>query len=63
LILDTWIRSGLSANDFAGMVGVSCHSLYKWKRRFEEEGPAGLSDRPKGAPKWPAPRNRIHPEC
>lgn len=51
LILDTWIRSGLSANDFSEMVGVSPHSLYKWKRRFEEEGPAGLADRPKGAPK------------
>ncbi len=48
LILDTWLRSKLPAKDFTGLVGVSQHTLYKWKKRFEEEGPAGLEDRPKG---------------
>jgi transposase InsO family protein len=48
LILDTWIRSKLSAREFAGMVGISAHSLYKWKKRFSEDGPAGLCDKPKG---------------
>lgn len=50
LILDTWQRSGLPANDFAPLVGVSKHSLYAWKKRFEQQGPAGLDDKPKGSP-------------
>ena len=51
LILDTWRRSGLPAGDFATLVRVSKHTLYAWKKRFEEEGPAGLMDRPRGSVK------------
>jgi len=51
LILDTWQRSGLPAGDFAPLVGVSKHTLYAWKARFEEQGPAGLLDQPRGGPK------------
>jgi transposase InsO family protein len=50
LLLDTWQRSGLPAGDFAALVGISKHSLFAWKKRFEQEGPAGLLDRPKGGP-------------
>ena len=48
LILDTWRRSGLPAGDFADLVGLSKHTLYAWKKKFEEQGPAGLVDKPKG---------------
>lgn len=48
LVLDTWMKSGLPAGDFAPLVGVSKHTLYAWKQRFEAEGPAGLMDRPRG---------------
>jgi transposase InsO family protein len=51
LILDTWRRSGLPAGDFASLVGVSKHTLYAWKKRFEADGPAGLMDQPKGGPR------------
>jgi transposase InsO family protein len=51
LILDTWQRSGLPAGDFAPMVGVSKHTLYVWKKRFDELGPGGLMDQPRGGPK------------
>jgi transposase InsO family protein len=47
LILDAWKRSGLPARDFAGLAGISVHSLYAWKRL----GPDGLIDRPRGAPR------------
>ncbi len=50
LLLDTWKRSGLPAADFAAMVGLTKHTLYGWKRKFEEEGPAGLIDKPRGGP-------------
>jgi transposase InsO family protein len=50
LLLDTWQRSGLPAADFAALVGLSRYTLYEWKRRFDAEGPAGLMDRPRGAP-------------
>ena len=50
LVLDTWMKSGLPAGDFAPLVGVSKHTLYAWKARFEAEGPAGLMDRQRGGP-------------
>ena len=48
LVLDTWQRSGLPAGDFAPLVGLAVHTLYGWRRRFQEEGPSGLMDRQKG---------------
>ena len=48
LILDTWQRSGLPAGDFAPLVGLSKHTLYLWKKRFAQQGPAGLAERPRG---------------
>ncbi|MFA6135653.1 MAG: DDE-type integrase/transposase/recombinase [Phycisphaerae bacterium] len=51
LILDTWQRSGLPAGDFATLVGVSKHTLYAWKRKFQQQGPAGLMDQPRGGSK------------
>ncbi|HEV3080349.1 MAG TPA: IS481 family transposase [Gemmataceae bacterium] len=50
LLLDTWRRSGLPARDFAALVGMSRHTLYAWKKRFDQEGPAGLMDKPRGSP-------------
>jgi len=50
LILDAWVRSGLPAGDFAPLVGISKHTLYAWKKRFDEHGPAGLTDQPRCAP-------------
>ncbi|MBA4192850.1 MAG: hypothetical protein C0467_33225, partial [Planctomycetaceae bacterium] len=50
LILDSWRRSGLPAGDFAPLIGISKHTLYAWKKRFDAEGPAGLMDKPKGGP-------------
>lgn len=51
LILDTWQRSGLSAKDFGSLVGVTPHTMYEWRRRFREMGPAGLMDQARGAKK------------
>jgi len=50
LLLDTWQRSGLPAGDFAALVGISRHTLYAWKKKFDAQGPAGLLDQPRGAP-------------
>jgi transposase InsO family protein len=50
LVLDAWQRSGLPAGDFAPLVGLSKHTLYAGKKRFDDQGPAGLLDRPRGAP-------------
>jgi transposase InsO family protein len=50
LILDTWQRSGLPAGDFAPLVGVSKHTLYSWKHKFDTQGPGGLMDQPRGGP-------------
>lgn len=62
LILDAWQRSGLPARDFATIAGVSHHTLYAWKRRFDEHGPAGLTDqsRTRGSTgsKMPEPTKR-----
>ena len=50
LILDSLSRSGLPAGDFAPLVGLSKHTLYAWHRKFQQDGPAGLEDKPRGAP-------------
>ena len=49
MILDCWQRSGLPAQDFATLVGVSKHTLYAWRQRFTQQGPAGLLEQPRGA--------------
>jgi transposase InsO family protein len=51
LLLDTWMRSGLPARDYGALVNVSRHTLYAWKRKFEQLGPAGLMEQPRGGPK------------
>ena len=51
LLLDTWLRSGLPAGDFATLIGLSKHTLYAWKKKFETQGPAGLMDQARGGPK------------
>jgi transposase InsO family protein len=56
LILDTWQRSGLPAGDFAPLVGISKHSLYAWKKKFDQLGPGGLMDQTRGGPKG----SRVH---
>jgi transposase InsO family protein len=50
LILDVWSRSGLPGSEFAPLVGVAPHTLCLWRRAFEQEGPAGLVAKPRGAP-------------
>jgi transposase InsO family protein len=51
LILDTFLRSGLSSKEFAPLVGVKPATLSRWKRAFETYGPEGLMDRPRGGPR------------
>ncbi|MFC1482274.1 DDE-type integrase/transposase/recombinase [Myxococcota bacterium] len=48
MVLDVWKRSGLDAKDIAPLVGFSPFTIGSWKRRFEQEGIAGLMDKPRG---------------
>ena len=48
--MDTWQRSGLPAGDFAPLVGISKHTPYAWKKKFQAGGPASLMDQPRGGP-------------
>jgi transposase InsO family protein len=50
LILDAWRRSELTAGEFGRIAGLSAHTLYAWRKRFEELGPAGLDEKRRGAP-------------
>jgi transposase InsO family protein len=50
LILETWSTSRLPGSEFAPLVGVAPHTLYCWRRAFEKDGPAGLMQKPRGAP-------------
>ena len=50
LLLDILMRSKLPVSEFSRLVGRSAHTIYTWKRRFEEEGPAGLEMQKKGRP-------------
>ncbi len=51
LVLDAWARSELTAAEFGRIAGISPHTLYAWRKRFEELGPAGLDEKRRGAPK------------
>jgi transposase InsO family protein len=51
LLLDLWRRSQLPAGDFAALIGMSKHTLYAWKKKFAQQGPAGLMDQKRGGPK------------
>ena len=51
MLLDVWQRSELPASDFSELAGVSPHSLYTWKKKFDAEGPAGLVGLKRGRPK------------
>ncbi len=51
LILDSWRKSAIPAGDFAPFVGISRHTIYAWKKRFDREGPGGLIDHPRGSVK------------
>ena len=48
LLLDAWLRSKLPATEFGPLVGVTSTTLYGWRRRFEDQGPAGLLGHRKG---------------
>jgi hypothetical protein len=37
LVLDAWQRSGMPARDFTPLVGMSRHTLYAWKKKFDTE--------------------------
>ena len=50
LILDAWRRSELTAGEFGRIAGLSAHTLYAWRKRFEEMGPAGLDEKRRGSP-------------
>lgn len=51
MLLDLWQRSELAAAEFGELAGVSRHTLYSWKKRFDAEGPAGLVGQKPGRPK------------
>lgn len=44
--IEAFAKSGRKREDFAKLWGCSPSSLDKWIRRYEEEGPKGLEDRP-----------------
>ena len=44
--VEAFAKSGRKREDFAKLWGCSPSSLDKWIRRYEEEGPKGLEDRP-----------------
>ena len=48
LLLDCWFRSKLPATEFSPLVGVTTATLYAWRRKFEDEGPAGLMGHRRG---------------
>lgn len=47
-LLFTWQKSGLPVSEFARLTGVTKHTLFNWKHRFEQFGPAGLMDKQRG---------------
>ena len=63
LLLDCWFRSKLPATEFSPLVGVTSATLYAWRRKFEDEGPAGLMGHKRGmkGSQLPEPTKRAIP--
>jgi transposase len=40
------VAEGMSISDVAATVGISRRFVYKWVKRFQERGVAGLADKP-----------------
>lgn len=36
MLLEAWARDGLSDEQIARKIGISCSTLYEWKKRFSE---------------------------
>lgn len=61
LLVDRILVDGMAVAHAADMVGVSRQTAWKWLRRFELEGPAGLEDRSSRPSRSPRalPRTRV----
>jgi len=51
MILFLWARSNLPATQFAPLVGKTDSTIRAWRRKFLDDGPAGLEDKPRGPKK------------
>jgi transposase-like protein len=49
--LEAWAKSGLTANHFAKLWGISAESLRSWRTRFELGGPQALEPKAVGRPR------------
>ena len=59
LLVKRVLEEGLRPVEVAQAMGVSVHTVYKWLRRFREEGPEGLQNRssqPKHCPRRTSPK-------
>jgi transposase InsO family protein len=54
--VEQWRKSGRTAQDFARLWNCSASSLQKWAKRYDEDGPKSLEDRP-----HPKGRRAHHP--
>ena len=53
------LADGMTITDIARTVGISRRFVYKWVQRFQQEGLAGLVDRPhRGRPRRSRPQDR-----
>lgn len=55
LIVERYIKLGQKAGEIAAALGISERTVYKWVKRYREEGAAGLSNRPS--------KPRFHPQA
>src|SRR5277367_6323430 len=64
LVLDAWQRSCLPARDFAPLVGMSRHTLYAWKKKFERPSRANGQAAWRSAGPPPARAHQVyHPDA
>lgn len=53
-VLISRLERGERVDDVAGAMGVSTRTVYKWRKRFRDKGPAGLEDRSSRPVRGPA---------
>ena len=58
-LINYWKKRQMTISELSSIFGISRKTAYKWIRRFEDEGPTGLLERPRAPLRHPNATDRL----